>query len=136
MAADAQPSPQAQLDATLREFESAVPSVGTEAELYELQVRFIGKNGSVTKLKSLMSQVPPADRKALGQAFNHVKQAIEDGLARRGAELAQGARTRELARQVDLSCIANPPRPGTLHPITQTRRELERVFRSLGFDIA
>src|SRR5262245_20003377 len=113
MTDDAQASPQAQLDAALREFEAAVPGVGTEAELYELQVRFIGKNGSVTKLKSLMGQVPPADRKALGQAFNHVKQAIEDGLARRGRELAEGARTRELARRVDLSCITEPPRPGT-----------------------
>lgn len=136
MAADAQQSPQAQLDAALREFESALPSASTEAELYELQVRFIGKNGSVTKLKALMGQVPPAERKALGQAFNHVKQAIEDGLARRKQELAEGARARELARRVDLSCITDPPRPGTLHPITQTRRELERVFRSLGFDVA
>jgi phenylalanyl-tRNA synthetase alpha chain len=135
MAAD-EPSPQAQLDAELREFEIAVPAVTSEAELYELQVRFLGKNGSVTKLKQLMGKVPPAERKALGQTYNHVKQTIEDGLARRGQELAEGERARDLERHVDLSCIFDPPRPGTLHPITQTRRELERVFRQLGFDVA
>jgi phenylalanyl-tRNA synthetase alpha chain len=136
MAAADEQSPQAQLDAELHDFELAVRGVTTEAELYELQVRFLGRNGSVTKLKQLMGKVPPADRKTLGQAFNHVKQAIEDGLARCGQQLAEGARARELARHVDLSCIADPPRPGTLHPITQTRRELERVFRQLGFDVA
>jgi phenylalanyl-tRNA synthetase alpha chain len=135
MAAD-EPSPQAQLDAELRDFETAVHAVTTETELYELQVRFLGKNGSVTKLKQLMGKVPPADRKALGQAFNHVKQTIEDGLAQRGQQLGEAERGRELSRHVDLSFISAPPRPGTLHPITQTRRELERVFRQLGFDVA
>lgn len=129
-------SPQAQLDAQLRAFEAAAPAVSTEAELYELQVRFLGKNGTVTRLKRLMGEVPPAERKALGQAFNTVKQAIEDGLARRGQQLAGEARERDLSRHVDLTFIQEPPRPGTLHPITQTRRELERVFRRLGFDIA
>ncbi|MCA9710815.1 MAG: hypothetical protein KDK70_33545, partial [Myxococcales bacterium] len=47
-----------------------------------------------------------------------------------------GAAHHHLARRVDLTFIAEPPRPGTLHPITQTRRELERVFRRLGFDVA
>jgi phenylalanyl-tRNA synthetase alpha chain len=136
MAPDDPSSPQAQLDAELRAFEAAASSVHTEAELYELQVRFLGKNGSVTKLRRLMNEVPPADRKALGQAFNHVKQAIEDALAQRKLELAGAARQRDLDRRVDLTFISDPPRPGTLHPITQTRRELESVFRRLGFDVA
>src|SRR5690606_41468113 len=59
-------------------------------------------------------------------------------LCRRGALpiLAGEARERDLSRHIDLTFIKEPPRPGTLHPITQTRRELERVFRRLGFDIA
>jgi phenylalanyl-tRNA synthetase alpha chain len=135
MTADANSSPQAQLDAELLRFESALPEVTSEAELYELQVRFLGKNGSVTKLRKLMGAAAPDQRKALGQALNRVKQAIEDGLAAGKLALADAARERDLARHVDLTFVPEPPRPGTLHPITQTRRELEHVFRRLGFDV-
>jgi phenylalanyl-tRNA synthetase alpha chain len=136
MAEDAEQTPQAQLDAELRSFEAAAAKVDSEAALYDLQVRFLGKKGSVTKLRRLMGKVPPSERKALGQAFNRVKQAIEEGLEQRRRELAAAARERDLARRVDLSFTPEPPRPGTLHPITQFRRELERVFRRLGFDVA
>ena len=136
MAADEQKSPREQLDALLGQFESALPEIHDEAALYELQVQFLGKKGAVTKLRKLMGKVPPAERKALGMAFNEVKQGIEAGLERRTQELAAAARERDLARRVDLSFVTAPPEPGTLHPITQTRRELERVFRRLGFDVA
>ncbi|PRQ03322.1 Phenylalanine--tRNA ligase alpha subunit [Enhygromyxa salina] len=136
MAADAQQTPQQQLDEQLRSFEAALPDVADEPGLYELQVRFLGKNGAVTKLRRLMGKVPPSERKELGKAFNRVKQAMETHLATRAGELAAAARERDLARRVDLTFIPDPPRPGTLHPITQTRRELERVFRRLGFDVA
>ena len=134
MTTDAQP--QVQLDAELQRFSAALAEIEDEAQLYELQVEFLGKKGSVTMLRKLMGKVAPSERKALGQAFNRVKEAIEDGLAARKAGLGAAARDRDLARRVDLTFIAEPPRPGTLHPITQTRRELERVFRRLGFDVA
>ena len=136
MAADDQPSPQAQLDALVERFEAALPEAQDEDSLYQQQVRFIGKKGELTKLRKLMGKVAPAERKALGMAFNEVKKKVEAGLERRKQELAAATRERDLARRVDLSFTPEPPRPGTLHPITQTRRELERVFRRLGFDVA
>ena len=129
-------SPRAQLDALLVQFDAALPDAADDGALYELQVRFLGRKGEVTKLRKLMGKVAPSERKALGMAFNEVKQAIEAGLERRAAELAAAARDVDLARRVDLSFVTAAPEPGTLHPITQTRLELERVFRRLGFDIA
>ncbi|MFV8756109.1 phenylalanine--tRNA ligase subunit alpha [Nannocystaceae bacterium ST9] len=106
-----------------------------EAALYQLQVEYLGKKGSVTSLRSQMGNIPPADRKAFGQAFNEVKQAIEGRIEARKRELEGLARERELGRRVDLSFVADRRRAGTLHPITATRRALEQVFRRLGFDI-
>jgi len=136
MAADDPRSPREQLDALLAEFEAALLAVDGPDALYELQVQFLGKKGAVTKLRKLMGKVEPSERKALGMAFNQVKDAIEAGLERRTAELEAAARDADLARRVDLSFTPDPVEPGTLHPISQTRRELERVFLRLGFDVA
>lgn len=128
-------TPREQLDALLQAFSDELPGATDESELYALQVRYLGKSGLVTKLRKLMGMIPPGERKALGQAFNRVKQSIESELAARKAELEAIARDADLARVVDLTFTPDPPRPGTLHAITQTRRALERVFRSMGFDV-
>ncbi len=130
-----EPTPMQALQAELAAFERELPTANDPDALYQLQVRFLGKKGSVTLLRTLLGKAPPSERKAIGQALNEVKQAIEQGLAQREKQLVELARERELGRRVDLSFIAPRPRPGTLHPITTTRRALERVFRRLGFDV-
>lgn len=130
-----QPSPDQQLHALKVEFGLRVDHATTEDSLYQLQVEYLGKKGSVTSLRGLMGKLAPADRKAFGQTYNEVTRAIEGRLEARKQELVALARERELGRRVDLAFVANRQRAGTLHPITATRRALERVFRRLGFDV-
>jgi len=37
--------------------------------------------------------------------------------------------------RLDISLPARAPWSGSLHPVTQTRRELERIFREMGFTV-
>lgn len=117
-------------------FRAELADANDEDALYELQVRFLGKKGSVTQLRKQMGKLDPEQRRSFGQAFNETKKTIEDALADRRTALAEQARERELARIEDLTLHAGRPEIGSLHPITQTRRELERIFRRLGFDVA
>lgn len=120
----------------LEAFRGEAAGVDNEEDLYELQVKYLGKKGSVTKLRKQMGKLDPEGRKAFGMAFNQTKQAIEEALEARKTELAQAARQAELNRYEDLTMPGGQLPRGTLHPITQTRRELERIFRRLGFDVA
>ncbi len=115
--------------------QAEIGEVADADALYELQVRYLGKKGSVTRLRTRMSELPPEGRKAFGQAFNRAKQAIEDAIERRKQALEEAARKRELERIEDLTMLPRRSPLGTLHLVTRTRRELERVFRSLGFDV-
>jgi phenylalanyl-tRNA synthetase alpha chain len=119
----------------LARFEGLLPSAQDAEALYALQVEFLGKKGSITRLRAQMGKVPADQRKALGQAFNGVKDSIEALLEGQRGRLEELARERELARRVDLSLRSSPARAGSLHPITATRRALERVFHRLGFDV-
>jgi len=125
----------AQLEEELRHFRSEIASVEDPAALYEVQVRYLGKKGSITALRAHMGKIEPGLRKAFGQAFNATKEAIESELEARRCALLEAGRRAELARTEDLSMVRARENLGTLHPITVTRRALERVFRSIGFDI-
>ncbi len=104
--------------------------------LYELQVRFLGKKGSITTLKRQMGKLAPEDRKAFGQAFNAVKVEAERAIDTRRDALVTAAREADLARHEDLSMPGEGEREvGTLHPITQTRRALEDIFARMGFAV-
>lgn len=125
----------ARLNAELQQFREDVRAAQDAESLYALQVRYLGKKGSVTALRGSMGKLEPAARKAFGQAFNATKEAIEAELEQRRAGLEQAARAAELRRVEDLTILPAGPGLGTLHPITRTQRALERVFRTLGFDI-
>ena len=124
-----------ELTQALEQFRAEVAEVADGDALYALQVKYLGKKGSVTRLRSNMGKLDPSERKAFGQAFNAVKQGIEQGIEDRKLELEQLIRARELERVEDLTMGARVPAVGSLHPITRFRRELERVFARLGFDV-
>ncbi len=123
------------LHAEQQRFEAALAEVDDADALYELQVRFIGKKGSVSKLRGQMGKLAPEDRKAFGMAFNEVKKAIEASLEGRKQAIASAAREADLGRVEDLTMVDTLSAVGSIHPITRTRRELGRVFRKLGFDV-
>ncbi|HET6583986.1 MAG TPA: phenylalanine--tRNA ligase subunit alpha [Nannocystaceae bacterium] len=122
-------------DAVLVRFRDALAGAGDDKALYELQVRFLGKKGEVTALSRSLGTLPPADRKAFGERLNALKRQVELDLEGRAKALADARRTAELAEIDDLTFVRPRPSLGTLHPITRTRRELERVFTGLGFDV-
>lgn len=124
-----------ELKQELERFRAEVAGVEDSDALYVLQVKYLGKKGSVTRLRSKMGQLDPDERKAFGQAFNATKQAIEEAIDDRRQELEARARQRDLQRVEDLTMLPRRPPVGSLHPNSRFRRELERVFRGLGFDV-
>lgn len=104
-------------------------------QVYALFVEYLGKKGKLTQTRSLMRSLDPAGKKEFGQSFNAVKTAMEQRLEARKEALAQAARAAELARVEDLTMLPDRGFVGSMHPITRTRRALERVFVSLGFEV-
>ncbi|MGB1701001.1 MAG: phenylalanine--tRNA ligase subunit alpha, partial [Nannocystaceae bacterium] len=125
-----------QLTEQLQQLNEQLGRVDDVTALYELQVRFLGKKGSITTLKRAMGKLAPEERKAFGMAFNAAKVDAERAIEARREALVTAARAADLARRVDLSMpSSDEPELGTLHPITQTRRTLEDIFARMGFTV-
>ena len=126
------------IDALRAEAESAIATATTTGSLEELRVRFLGRKAELPNLLRTVAELPPQERGPVGQAANQARQALEEMIERRGAELDAAELDVRLAHdRVDVTLPGDPPAPvGRRHLITETRREIEDVFIGLGFDVA
>jgi phenylalanyl-tRNA synthetase alpha chain len=115
---------------------AAIAAAADEAALDEAVRRHLGKQGPVTALMARIPGLPAEERPAFGQAVNTVKRSLEAAIAGR-REVLGGARI-EAARAgagYDPTLPGTPLRRGSLHPLTQVRREVEAIFRSMGYEV-
>ena len=117
----------------LEEIEEEV--LETREAIEEFRVRYLGrKNGRVTSLFKQMKDAPAETRKSLGQEINSLKQRAEKRIEEALDMMKDAVSSNSNDR--DLSLPGRPVFLGSYHPITQTQREIERIFGRLGFDIA
>jgi phenylalanyl-tRNA synthetase alpha chain len=83
-------------------------------------------------LRQALPALPHADRRAAGQAFNRLNQAIAGHLAEFEAAQRQAA----AGPPLDLSMPARRAWLGARHPVTLVIDEIEAIFRELGFSVA
>jgi phenylalanyl-tRNA synthetase alpha chain len=125
------------LDALRRAFADALREAGASpAAVESVRVRFLGKKGELTALLKGLGAVSEAERPAAGAAINEAKVELETALENAKSAAAEKAAAAALSRdRIDVTLPPRRPARGSLHPVTQTRRELERIFRSMGFTV-
>ncbi len=132
---EAVPTPE-ELERLATEAEEAISRAVDRAAWESLRVAWIGSRSG--RLKELQAMVPKApDKRAFGAAFNGLRLRIEAALATRGGDLARlEEEARLAASRLDVTLPGRRPAGGSLHPVTLVSREIEAVFRSLGYSVA
>lgn len=119
------------------EFAAALDAAGDEHQLREANARFVGPQGSLTKLMKLMRDIPGDKRREMGQKANALKTQVQELFEKRLGAIAAEARRAELeGPPIDVSLPGRRPLPGRLHAITRVKHELLDIFESLGFEVA
>jgi phenylalanyl-tRNA synthetase alpha chain len=128
--------PEAESPDALREAAmTALASAADEAALESWRAEWLGRaDGRVTLLTRAIKDQPPEQRASFGAAANALKVALEAALAGR-QEILKAARLRELetGSAIDVTLPGRPQVLGRLHPVTQTMRDILKVFGDLGF---
>ena len=124
-------------DALVSEAAQAIATCADPPALANAKARFLGKEGALTQRMKALGRLPAAERGPAGKALNELKQRIESLLEARGAALEAAALEERLAGEsIDVSLPGRGRTGGGLHPITLTIERIERIFRSIGFDVA
>ena len=117
-------------------FDEELDKVKDAEGLEQVRLAFFSKRGYVSDLMKELGKVPKDQKKELGQRINSAKAELNEKFEKRKEELA--AHEQEMLIRMTESYDESMPTEnpcGSYHPITLVQRELEDIFRSMGFDV-
>ncbi len=107
-----------------------------EETLEGWRIAYLGRSGRLTQVLRGLGAIDPGERRAVGAAANAAKSLLQKGLEQRLAEIKTARLSSWLEREsIDVTLPGWPSPQGRLHPITQTHREIEDAFVSMGFSV-
>jgi phenylalanyl-tRNA synthetase alpha chain len=125
------------VEAVTREARAAIEAARSAADLEQVRVRVLGRQGMLTQLLRSLGSLSAEERPLVGAAANQAKRDLEALLEVRLAAARGRERRHERARaRPDLTVPGRRPDRGVRHPLTQVRDEIVAVFASLGFSVA
>jgi phenylalanyl-tRNA synthetase alpha chain len=116
---------------------AAIAAASSSAELEELRVRHLGRKAELTTILRGISELPEAERGAVGGAANKARKELEALLEATAERLdASELEQRLVEDRVDVTLPGAPPRPvGHPHLIARTTRLIEDTMVGLGYRV-
>lgn len=125
------------LDALVHAAQNAFLNANTPAELENAKALFLGKAGQITELMKGLSALSIEEKKSQGAGINQAKQAIEMLLNDRRSAMQEQALENQLkAEALDVTLPGRRRHAGGLHPVSLTLERIEKIFASMGFEVA
>lgn len=106
------------------------------AELYEVKVKFMGKNGLLTEIMKEMASLPKEEKPQFGKLVNEVKAKLETKYQELELKLKQSELDKKMdSENLDLSFAAQAPQQGHQHPVSFVSNEIYSILSRLGYSV-
>ena len=116
---------------------AALDEAAEKEAAIQIKNRYLGRNGSVQELMTVLRELPNEHKRQAGQASNRCKQAIEEAFRARLDELArQDLERRMVEEAVDVTLPGRRVELSQGHPLRQVEAELIAIFEEMGFHVA
>ena len=124
------------VDEIVRDAYTAIAAAETLAELEDVRVRFLGRQGRITMASRAIGALAPDLRPEAGRRLNDGKKVIRNTLeARKAALSADALQSRLASERLDVSLPGRGQANGGLHPVTRTLERISSLFRAIGFEV-
>ena len=125
------------LDTIVQEALELFAGITDAAQLEHAKARYLGKAGALIELQKTLGKLSPAERPAMGARFNTAKEQIETALTAQRQKIQSAKLDAQLALEaLDVTLAGRGIHAGGLHPVTRTLERIERLFHSIGFEVA
>ena len=125
------------LDTIVQEALLLFAGITDAAQLEHAKARYLGKAGALTELQKTLGKLSPAERPAMGARFNTAKEQIETALTAQRQKIQTAKLDAQLALEaLDVTLAGRGIHAGGLHPVTRTLERIEKLFHSIGFEVA
>ena len=116
--------------------ESQLEKIENSEELEKIKNEFLGRKGEVTQILKNLKNYDEKERPKIGQKTNELRKSIIEKLESKKEALKKEEITRRMKNQerIDFTLPVDK-NLGSLHPITVVQREVEDLFRTMGFTV-
>ncbi|MBU1039399.1 phenylalanine--tRNA ligase subunit alpha [Patescibacteria group bacterium] len=109
-----------------------VAKIKSSAEVEVWRQKYLGRKGELSHLLKLLQDTIEKEKPVLGQLANQIKNELQT--AYQG--LLQGLTGESLDKSaIDVTVPGKKLPVGSIHPLMQVQRDLEDIFRSMGFRV-
>lgn len=109
-----------------------IKKIGSLEELQALYTEVFGKNGTMTQKLKNMAKLSNDERATINAENAELRQLFKD----KQNELELAALNAKLATEkLDVTLDTEPKNRGTIHPLTQTLKEIATILESLGYEL-
>ena len=107
-----------------------------EKSLNELKIKYLSKNGLITKLNGEIKNIDPKDRKEFGMKVNELKNLFNDFYDEKNNKIKEDKINEKLENEkIDISLPSTKIKMGAPHILEKLVEEVEEVFLSMGYDV-
>lgn len=118
----------------VQEAKVEVAAATNSAELTAVEVKYLGRKGSLNELRKLIGTLPAEERPAFGARINEAVAALTAEINARREQLADQELEAQLrAETLDVTLPGRPLGAGRLHPLTQTVNRVKEALTGMGF---
>ena len=124
------------IEELLKELDNVFNEVSGKQELDNIKSIYMGKNGKISSLNSLIKEVDPTLRKDFGMKINELKEIFNEkynNVLERIHEEEINKRLNDEA--IDVTLPGTKIKSGTAHPLERIIESLESLLMSMGYDV-
>ena len=111
-------------------------NIKSKLELENIKVLYMGKNGKITELNSLIKDIEPEKRKEFGMQVNELKSEFNENYLKLLNELeAEEINAKLNEEAIDVSLPGTKIKVGAPHPLERIIESLENLLMSMGYDV-
>jgi phenylalanyl-tRNA synthetase alpha chain len=124
------------LEETYLASSEALSQVASNAEIDSWYKETLGRKGSITLMARSVGEMSPDQRPVFGRRVNEVKKELEEAYQSRLAQIRLAEMNSSMTEDsLDVTLPGRRQWQGRLHPMTQTLREIGRIWGDMGFQI-
>ena len=116
--------------------EDKTKNINSLEELSNIKAEFMGKNGYITEVQSMIKEVPNEEKKEFGMKLNEIRTLFNTRYDEIKIRLEEEETLRKLEKDsIDITLPSEKISAGSIHPFNRIIEEVEDLFVSMGYDV-
>lgn len=124
------------LEQILKEAKNEIAEAKTSEDIENVKLKFLSRKGELNSIKKNLKDLSDEEKRVTGALANSIYDEIDSLLSAKNEELYKIELNKKLENEkIDITLPSDFRPQGTIHPLTNTIKEITDIFYGMGFSV-